>query len=83
MLSMWVVSLIRRDAGIVDPFWSLGFVAIAWTAQFITDGTGSRRSLLVALTTIWGLRLSAYLFWRNRGRGEDFRYATMRKQRGE
>ncbi|HUP14672.1 MAG TPA: DUF1295 domain-containing protein [Acidimicrobiia bacterium] len=28
----------------------------------------------VLLTTIWGLRLSGYLAWRNIGKGEDFRY---------
>jgi steroid 5-alpha reductase family enzyme len=35
------------------------------------------------MVTIWGGRLAAYLFWRNRGQGEDPRYAAMRKRRGD
>jgi steroid 5-alpha reductase family enzyme len=33
--------------------------------------------------TIWGLRLSIYLAWRNIGKGEDFRYKEFRKNYGE
>jgi steroid 5-alpha reductase family enzyme len=35
------------------------------------------------MVTIWGLRLSIYLFWRNSGKGEDFRYRQFRKDFGE
>jgi len=35
------------------------------------------------LTGIWGLRLGAYLLWRNWGRPEDFRYAAMRRSWGD
>ena len=31
---------------------------------------------------MWGLRLGGYLFWRNHGNGEDFRYRAMRKHYG-
>ena len=34
--------------------------------------------LLMTLVAIWGLRLSAYLAWRNLGKGEDFRYREFR-----
>jgi steroid 5-alpha reductase family enzyme len=30
--------------------------------------------------TVWGLRLSAYLTWRNWGKGEDWRYRRMRER---
>jgi hypothetical protein len=32
MSTLWLLSLVRRDASIVDPFWGTGFVAVAWTA---------------------------------------------------
>ena len=35
------------------------------------------------MVIIWGLRLSIYLFWRNSGKGEDFRYRQFRKDYGE
>jgi steroid 5-alpha reductase family enzyme len=78
MLALWVASVVMRDASIVDPFWGVGFVLVAGIAAAVTDGDPARRVLLVALTAIWGLRLSIYLFRRNRGHGEDFRYAAMR-----
>jgi len=30
--------------------------------------------------TLWGLRLSFYILWRNWGRGEDYRYREMRER---
>ena len=34
------------------------------------------------LTTIWGMRLSLFLAWRNWGLPEDFRYRSMRDKHG-
>jgi steroid 5-alpha reductase family enzyme len=82
MLTTWVVSLIVKNASIVDIVWGLGFVAVAWAVRLTADGLAGRQNLLVALTTVWGLRLSGYLFWRNHGKGEDYRYKSMRKRWG-
>jgi steroid 5-alpha reductase family enzyme len=80
MLALWLLSLALRDASIVDIFWGLGFVAIA-VATFLwtNDGSSARRGLITALVSLWGLRLAAYLFWRNAGHGEDPRYVAMRR----
>ena len=76
---MWVASVIRTDASLVDRVWGVFFIVIAWTANLVGDP--STRSLLVAiLVTIWGLRLSIYLTWRNWGAGEDPRYVAMRER---
>ena len=32
MISTWVVSLFLRNASIVDPMWSLGFVVVGWVS---------------------------------------------------
>jgi steroid 5-alpha reductase family enzyme len=37
---------------------------------------------VVALTSVWALRLGGYLAWRNWGRGEDPRYVAMRQKHG-
>jgi steroid 5-alpha reductase family enzyme len=75
---LWIVSVMRKDASIIDPAWGLGFVFLAWFYFITSEVHTSRRPLVVALVTVWGLRLSAYLFWRNRGKGEDYRYREMR-----
>lgn len=83
MAALWGLSLVLRDASIVDPFWGLGFAVVAWTSAVVADSLGTEGAVLVALTTVWGLRLTAYLSWRNLGKGEDFRYRAMRERWGE
>jgi steroid 5-alpha reductase family enzyme len=83
MLGTWVTSLAVKNASIVDIVWGLGFVLVAWAVRLRVDGLDARQNLLVLLTTVWGLRLAGYLFWRNHGKGEDYRYRAMRKHWGE
>ena len=82
MLVTWLVSLPLRNASIVDLIWGLGFVLVAWAVRLTVDGNAARQWLLVAMVTIWGLRLSIYLTWRNHGNGEDYRYQAMRRHWG-
>jgi steroid 5-alpha reductase family enzyme len=82
MLTTWVVSVVIRNASIVDIVWGLGFVVVAWVARIVGDGNDARQWLLTLLTTLWGLRLAGYLAWRNTGHGEDYRYRNMRKRWG-
>ncbi len=83
MLASWSVSLLRRDASIVDIVWGLGFVVVAWAAKFVTGASGAGNWLLLMMVTVWGLRLAGYLAKRNLGNGEDFRYRAMRRKHGE
>ena len=83
LTALWAVSVAVRDASIIDIAWGSSFVLIAWITRFTADGYEPRQNVLVALTTIWGLRLSFYLAKRNLGHGEDPRYVSMRKRGGE
>jgi steroid 5-alpha reductase family enzyme len=80
--SLWILSLPLRDASIIDPFWPIGFVAVAWLTFLLQGGAHPRAVLVFMLTTIWGARLAGYLFWRNWGKGEDYRYRQMRDKHG-
>jgi steroid 5-alpha reductase family enzyme len=83
MVLLWLLSVYLRDASIVDPFWGTGFVILAWVYFSQTSaGDDSRRLLITTLATIWGLRLSIYLLWRNWGKGEDERYQNFRQRYG-
>lgn len=82
MVVLWVFSLVRKDASIVDIFWGLGFVLIAWATYFRTDGFMLRQPLLVVLTTVWGVRLAGHIGVRNWGKGEDRRYRNWRADHG-
>ncbi|NDJ34273.1 MAG: DUF1295 domain-containing protein [Chloroflexi bacterium] len=83
MVGLWIVSLILTDSSIVDIFWGIGFILMAWTYFFSTDTAGPRKTLIVILVTVWGLRLAGYLLYRNWGKGEDFRYRKWRAETGE
>jgi steroid 5-alpha reductase family enzyme len=83
MVATWVVSLPLRNASIVDIVWGAGFVMVAWVARTIGDGNADRIDLLTAMVTIWGGRLALYLWWRNHGEGEDYRYRSMRRRHGD
>jgi steroid 5-alpha reductase family enzyme len=82
MFGLWLVSLRRRDASIVDIYWGVGFAQIALIAYALGDGWPPRKLLSATLTVVWGLRLGAYLLWRNWGHGEDYRYQAMRRAHG-
>jgi steroid 5-alpha reductase family enzyme len=83
MTAGWVVSLILRNVTVVDSLWGLGFVLVAWLTFALSEGFAGRRWLVAVLTTLWGLRLSAYLTRRNWGKGEDPRYGSWRQASGE
>ena len=75
---VWLISLIKRDASIIDPFWGAGFVLVSWIAWGLNRPASGRALWLAVLVTVWGTRLSLYLLWRNWGHGEDRRYQAMR-----
>jgi steroid 5-alpha reductase family enzyme len=82
MLALWLVSLLRRDASLVDVAWGPGFAGIAVVAFVAGDGAFARRALVVALALLWGLRLGGHLLRRSWGKPEDFRYQAMRSHWG-
>jgi steroid 5-alpha reductase family enzyme len=80
---LWLASLALRDSSIVDSFWGVGFVAIMLSVAAAVPGSIAPRTwLLGGLVSAWGLRLSHYIFWRNRGKGEDYRYRKWREEAG-
>ncbi len=86
MLAAWLVSLPLRDVSIIDILWGSGFAVVAWVSLYRAGDLASAEIgpwLIVALTTVWGLRLSGYLAWRNHGQPEDRRYASMREKWGK
>ncbi len=73
----WLVSLYKRDVSIVDSLWSLMFLLLTVTYVGAAAAT-PRAMLLLVLVTVWALRLSVYITWRNWGHGEDRRYQAIR-----
>lgn len=74
----WLFSLYRNNVTHVDSMWSLFFWVAAGAYVGGLDSINMRGSLMLALLTIWALRLCVYLTWRNWGPHEDHRYVQIR-----
>ena len=81
MVSTWIVSVLLRNAGIVDIVWGFGFSVISIVLAVTLDGNDGRQTLVAVMTCTWGLRLAVHLGKRNIGKPEDWRYAAMRSRR--
>ena len=76
----WVVSALKRNVTIVDTLWSLLFVIAAGVYVASVELPSQRAWLVLGLVSLWGVRLAAYLAWRNRGHEEDRRYQAIRRR---
>ncbi len=84
MVALWVYSLVRRDASVVDVFWGPGFGVLALVYHWGSAASGVRPALALAAVLLWALRLGLHLGVRWVGKGdEDYRYAQMRARHGD
>ena len=83
MVVVWALSLPLRDASIADVFWGPGFAFVAIVAASVSPPS-ARATLLVVLTSAWGLRLALHIGtrWRKK-KEEDRRYQAMRANWGD
>lgn len=77
MTALWLYCVRIRDVSVIDAFWPLGMVILAWTSALMAESAPARTALLVGLTSLWGMRLSIHLFSRWRAHGVDPRYAAI------
>ncbi len=82
MTAMFFVALFRKDNSIIDIAWGAGFVLV-WAVTFVLRPEWTPLRIPAgAMTLIWATRLSLHIYFRNRGRGEDPRYARWRRPSG-
>lgn len=68
----------QRNFAIADIGWGLGFVLTAFYCQYTVANHELLMHVVTGLITLWGLRLTIYLYLRNRKKPEDFRYKKFR-----
>jgi steroid 5-alpha reductase family enzyme len=79
----YLISLIAKDASIVDVFWGLGFILIAAIPLFRYESISNVQFMTALLVYIWGFRLTYHIGRRKIGKPEDYRYAQWRKDWGK
>ncbi len=82
MTILWIISIPLKNVSIVDIFWGIGFIVANSTYVFLSGEIYTRKLIVFILVTLWGLRLSGYLLFRNYGKEEDFRYQEFRMHFG-
>lgn len=82
MVAVWVASLIRTDASLVDRFWPVTFMVATATGWVMAGRPGLLGFSALVLVWLWGGRLAIYITVRNWGHGEDRRYAAFRAAGG-
>ena len=81
---LWIIQVIRKDAGVVDIGWTAGVGAMAVYAAISGDGWMPRRILVGAMGGIWSLRLVLYILKdRILCEKEDSRYQRLRAYWGK
>lgn len=85
LVATFVVAKIAGKHSVIDTAWGLLFAAIAIAVFVCSFGHGDamRRTLLLVLPVLWGLRLAVHIGRRTVGRPEDPRYeALLAKAKG-
>lgn len=82
MTAWFLAALVKKNNSLADTAWGPGFILVAGLTLALGRNLAPRRVLVTALVIIWGGRLAAHVFARNRKKGEDFRYAAWRAKWG-
>ncbi len=83
MTALFVLALIRKRNDIADVGWGLGFILVAVVSLLANGNVTPRKTLVLALVVLWGLRLAIHIGLRNRGKKEDYRYKQWRDDWGD
>jgi len=80
----FIVGTVKKNNGLMDVFYGPGYFVIAVSSlilYFIANNEINIRQIIVTLLVfIWALRLATYVYIRNRGKPEDYRYQAMRRR---
>lgn len=84
MTLVFLLALKLQDNSIVDIAYGLGFVLIGWSGWFAYGSFDPRQLLLLAMISLWGLRLAGHIALRKQNEdGEDPRYRQWRESWGK
>ncbi len=84
LIIAFIVGTIKKNNGLMDVFYGPGYFVVALTSlilYFMIYGLVNIRQIIItSLVFIWAVRLATYVFIRNQGKPEDYRYQEMRER---
>lgn len=80
MNAIFILALRLKDNSIVDIAYGAAFVLVGWSTFVLYGSAHPRQMLVLALITLWGVRLAGHIYLRKQGEsGEDSRYRQWRE----
>lgn len=79
-LLTWLASLVQRDVSLVDRVWGVLIAGAGWVYLVLLPSDGLGGLAVLTLASLWALRLSLFITWRNWGHGEERRYQAIRER---
>jgi steroid 5-alpha reductase family enzyme len=76
----YVIAQVKKNNGLADMAWGLGFIVVAVTSLIYFNTFDLKGILVTVLVALWGFRLFFYIGIRNWNKPEDYRYVDMRKK---
>lgn len=77
----FILAIIKKRNDLADIFWGLGFVLIS--IFNLIKNLNNHTLLITILVILWGLRLTIYIWLRNKNKDEDARYKKWREEWGK
>ena len=80
----FIICSIKKNNGLMDVFYGPGYVVTSLTALIVSILLGNtlniRQMIMNFLVFFWAIRLGGYVYIRNHGKPEDYRYARRRDE---
>jgi len=74
----FIPAYIQQTEKFYDLVGSITYLSVTWIAVLLSPVVDSRSGLLVAIVSIWAIRLGTFLFRRVRAAGEDRRFREVK-----
>ena len=75
----FIPAFILKTEKFYDLTGSISYITVLLVAVFLSPTVDGRSSLLLAMISIWAVRLGSFLFLRIRSAGEDRRFREIKK----
>jgi steroid 5-alpha reductase family enzyme len=80
----FIVGTAKKNNGLMDIFYGPAYFVVSITSLILniilTSRFCIRQVIATSLVLIWAIRLATYVYIRNRGKPEDYRYKAMRER---
>ncbi len=80
----FIVGTAKKNNAIMDIFYGPAYFVVSITSLIVniilTSTFCIRQVIVTSLVLVWAIRLASYVYIRNRGKPEDYRYKAMRER---